>query len=65
MARDWLCSQPGCGLWHSEHDSQRDPADDGPEVELIRFFKRWPAGAPRTRVDAAYAALAEALQRKL
>jgi len=19
MPKDWLCSQPGCGLWHSEH----------------------------------------------
>ena len=43
----------------------RDPADDGPEVDVIRFFNRWPQGAPRTRVDAAKAALVEALERKL
>ena len=42
-----------------------DPADDGLEVAVIRFFNRWPQGAPRTRFDAANAALVEALERKL
>jgi hypothetical protein len=23
---DWLCSQPGCGLWHSEHNSAAEQA---------------------------------------
>lgn len=27
MAKDWICSQPGCGLYHSEHKRERKVSD--------------------------------------
>ncbi len=50
---------------HEDVATVKDSADDGPEVEVIRFFIRWPQGAPRTRFDAAQAAEAEALHNLL
>lgn len=29
MTRDWICSQPGCGLMHSEHEGREHEAQTG------------------------------------
>lgn len=42
MTKDWLCSQPGCGLLHSEHEDDPGAATWRPDgkggKELVNGF---------------------------
>ncbi len=50
MAKDWLCSQPGCGMHHSDHVKERQSKVRRETVSYLKFEEIWPSRVRKTKM---------------